>query len=130
MTATISPTCTISPTITVTATVSPTATLVFQAAGDLSRAVVYPNPWTEGQAHGKRWVAFIHLSPGAQIALYTLDGRKIRFLTSQDQTGRVQWDLTNQSGKAVAAGIYIYVITDSAGHKAMGKVAIALDYVF
>jgi hypothetical protein len=114
----------------VTSTVSPTATLVFEAGGDLSRVVVYPNPWVEEKAHGRKWVSFIRLPPKAQVVLYTLDGRKIKTLTAPDTTGRVQWDLANEAGQSAAAGIYLYVITDDAGHKTAGKVAILRTYVF
>jgi hypothetical protein len=103
---------------------------VFEAGGDLSRVVVYPNPWIEEKAHGRKWVSFIRLPLKAQVVLYTVDGRKVKTLTVTDPTGRVQWDLANESGHSVAAGIYLYVISDEAGHQATGKVAILRTYVF
>jgi hypothetical protein len=75
-------------------------------------------------------VTFIRLPPKAQVVVYTLDGRKIKTLTTPDTTGRVQWDLANEAGQSVAAGIYLYVISDETGHKATGKVAILRTYVF
>ena len=78
----------------------------------------------------KKGVSFIRLPAGAQICLYTLDGIKVKTLNSQEQTGRAYWDLTNESGKSVATGIYIYVIIDTAGQQARGKVAIVREYVF
>lgn len=75
-------------------------------------------------------MSFIHLSSGAKITLYSLEGRKIKTLNLPDQNGRVQWDLTTESGQSVAAGVYIYLISDPAGHKAQGKVAVLREYVF
>jgi subtilisin family serine protease len=135
VTFTITPTCTISatattsPTVIPTTTVTPTITPVYETASDLSRVIAYPNPWREETARGKKRIAFIRLTPDAQITIFTLDGRQVRAFSSADATGRAEWDLKNDQGLNVAVGIYIYVITDNAGHRTKGKLAILRAYV-
>ncbi len=125
----ITPTLTISPTVMPTATVTPTRTMVFELANDLSRVVVYPNPWREEQAHGRKYVSFIRVTPNASLTIYTLEGRKLRTLTNTEGAGRMVWDLRNEQGEPVAVGIYVYQITDTAGHRTKGKIAILRAYV-
>jgi hypothetical protein len=80
-------------------------------------------------------VVFINLTRQAVIRLYSLDGNRVRTIEAQESsdggqttnpgnTGRAEWALTNQTGKPVASGVYIYIVADTEGHKAVGKIAI------
>jgi hypothetical protein len=63
--------------------------MAFNAANDLSRVVVYPNPWREETARGRKYVSFIRVTPSAIVTLYTLEGRKLRTLTNTEGAGRM-----------------------------------------
>ncbi|MEW6007718.1 MAG: hypothetical protein AB1595_06170 [bacterium] len=38
--------------------------------------------------------------------------------------GKVEWNLKNKEGNPVASGVYIYLITNNKGDKAIGKLGI------
>src|SRR5262249_37106364 len=99
---------------------SKTVTLV---NADLSGVRVFPNPWRSDKHAGKN-VTFDHLTLGSTIKIFTVSGHLARKLSSDDGTASASWDLTNDSGDKVASGIYVYLITDSTGAKAKGKLAI------
>lgn len=130
LTATISATYTVSPTRSCTATITPTRTPM---AGDLSGVVAYPNPWRRETAVQFR-IAFLRLTPGAVIRIFTLDGKLVQEIrpgdfsdggrTQHPDTGTASWGLTNTQGRPVSSGIYIYLIVDSQGQRAKGKVAL------
>jgi len=82
---------------------------------------VYPNPWRSDKHSGHN-ITFDGLAPTTTINLFTVSGHKIKEI-STNQT-KLNWDLTNDSGDKVASGVYLYVITDSAGNKVKGKVAV------
>jgi hypothetical protein len=82
---------------------------------------VYPNPWRSDK-HSGQSVTFANLPSGSTVKIFTVSGHLARDLGTVN--GSVAWDLTNDSGDKVASGIYIYLITDSQGDKARGKVAI------
>lgn len=73
---------------------------------------VWPNPATD-----KVEISFSTGQSGnVQLAVYDLQGRLVRELTNQTiNAGRQQvvWDLTNQSGQRVGAGIYIARLSDA-----------------
>jgi len=82
---------------------------------------IYPNPWRSDKHAGKN-ITFDGLTTGTDIKIFTVSGHKVAELHSDGPS--VQWDLSNDSGDKVASGIYLYVITDNAGDKTKGKVAI------
>jgi spore germination protein YaaH len=90
-------------------------------SGGLSGAVVSPNPWTADVHQGKP-VRFTGLTPGAQVRIFTMSARHVKSLSGS--SGLATWDLTNDDGKAVASGYYLYVVTDPHGNKARGKLAV------
>jgi hypothetical protein len=128
MTLTISPT----PSITRTATISPTARTY---TNDLDKVIAFPNPWRKDQAGNRNRVVFENLTQQVTIRLYSVDGQLVRTITpgeSSDEgrtnnpgnSGKVEWGLSTQNGSPVASGVYIYIITDTTGHEARGKIAI------
>lgn len=52
-------------------------------------------------------------SPGglARVDVYTLTGSPVRTVSLPNDTGRWQWDLTNDAGRPVANGAYFIVVT-------------------
>jgi hypothetical protein len=95
------------------------ATTAF-AADDLANAMVFPNP--ARPFLGQSTATFAQLTPGAQIRIYNLRGSLIRDVSAPGTT--FAWDLKNEAGADVASGVYVYLITDGAGHQRTGKVAI------
>lgn len=134
LTSTISPTPTISPTLTVSPTVTITPTPLTYAP-DLGGVIVYPNPWNGELPWVRPRMVFLNLSRNATIRIYSLDGRRVTTLppgltADNGQTrnagdnGRAEWALTNEQGRPVASGVYVYIITDPEGRSSRGKLAI------
>ncbi len=100
---------------------SATVTLV---QANLNAIRVFPNPW-RGDRHTSANITFDNLSTGAEIKIFTVSGQSVRTLMpSSSAPDSVAWDRKNDSGDAVASGIYIYSVKDSSGSKAKGKVVI------
>jgi hypothetical protein len=96
------------------------ASLIF-FQNDLSQVFTYPNPCRVGA--GENSIIFANLTKEATIKILTLSGQVIRTLEEKDGNGGVSWDLRNERGERVAAGIYLYYISSqSDSHK--GKLAI------
>ena len=87
---------------------------------DLSAVRVFPNPWRSDQ--GVPVITFDHLTTGSTVKIFDLAGHWVKTLTPDSISGT--WDLTNDSGKMAASGLYFYVITDPSGSKARGKLTI------
>ncbi len=96
------------------------ASLVFHRT-DLSQVFVYPNPCRVGNA--QQGITFANLTRWAQITILTLSGRQIRTLEENDGNGGVIWDLKNEKGQTVGAGIYIYRVENEQERK-WGKLAV------
>jgi len=88
---------------------------------NLSAVQVYPNPWRSDKHAGKS-VTFANLPTNTSVKIFTVSGHLAKDLGMAN--GSVTWDLTNDSGDKVASGVYLYLITDSQGDKARGKLAI------
>lgn len=91
------------------------------ALGGGGEARVYPNPWRADRDRGQG-VVFDGLAPDSRILIYTLDGRSVRALTASG--GRGTWDLNSDSGGKAASGLYLYLVTDSAGRRLRGTFAV------
>lgn len=96
-------------------------------ATDLRDALVYPVPYCPGEAYNGA-LKFIHLTETSWVGIYTITGELVRKLPKRN-LGRIPyanaygliWDSFNQWGEPAAAGMYIYVIADEAGHQKIGK---------
>ncbi len=111
VTATISATYTISPTITRTFTITPTSTISPTTIPftDVTRAIVYPNPY-RADFNPQPRVKFINLPRRVSVRLYTLTGELVRTLEKDDLSNETVWDLRNQQGQAAASGVYLYIL--------------------
>jgi hypothetical protein len=99
------------------------------ALNDLSKVIVYPNPYKPGT--GKNYdrsggILFDNLTQKAKIKIYTIVGNLVREMNKDDMNKTYQWNAENDYGAKVASGVYIYIITnpDKSKDKAKGKIAI------
>lgn len=83
------------------------------ATQDIENVSAYPNPYII--RYGDETVRF-NYSGLAEIRIFTLAGELVRELPV---TG--VWDGTNSSSKQVAAGVYIFTVTDRDGNTGQGK---------
>ena len=73
----------------------------------LDNVQVFPNPITPQHENE---LLFGNLPPGSEIFIYTASGRFIRHLRDAVVSGGMRWDLTNEQGRAVTSGVYVYVV--------------------
>jgi hypothetical protein len=95
-------------------------TLGARATFSAGAVKVRPNPFRPSR--GDTEIIFDNVPAGAHIRIYTITGEKIADLRN-DAGSTVRWDAKNQSGQAVASGIY-YALTDAEGDRKTIKVAI------
>jgi hypothetical protein len=81
---------------------------------DVTKVNVFPNPYLgfnplETNKYA-RFVTFTHLPASATIRLFTLSGTLVRTIIKNDPSQFIQWDLNNEKGFPVAAGMYIAYI--------------------
>jgi len=92
----------------------------------LKDAKVYPNPWRHGSgtAFDNPNIVFSGLTSQATIRIYTLFGELVFEGEETDGDGFYYWLGTNKSGKNLASGTYIYLITNLNNEKKTGKISI------
>ncbi len=91
-------------------------------ADNLNKAIVYPNPAYKPDNGNP--VIFTRLTANAEIKIYTISGELVKSGLKADSTGVCKWDSTNNDGKMVASGVYLYYIKDGINEPAHGKLAI------
>jgi flagellar hook assembly protein FlgD len=96
------------------------AALIFSSP-DLKDIFAYPNPYRSDSGQG--WVTIAGLTRTATVRILDASGRLLRTLQETDGNGGVQWDLKDESGAAVASGIYIFYVV---GEEAKGKGKLAV----
>ena len=98
---------------------------IIRFSPDLLNVRVYPNPYKlyDGNADtgDSRGIIFDQLTQDATIRIFNIAGELVRELSG---TGKISWDARNSSGKEVASGVYIYLVTGKNCKNATGKVAI------
>ncbi|MBI4802204.1 MAG: hypothetical protein HY796_06735 [Elusimicrobia bacterium] len=110
---------------------------IFSAAAEnLNNIRIYPNPYKPNDGKddtGKPYnpydsssgIIFNNLTQAAKIEIYTITGQSVWKKTTNDTSGKVQWDAKNSGGEEVASGGYIALIIDTAsGQKAIKKIGI------
>lgn len=101
------------------------------AAADLSQVRVYPIPYKPNggdpdygvpfsAGNPNSGIIFDNLPQTTTIKIYTIAGRLVTSFGSNAPTGRIQWDARNGSGRDVATGFYVAVIS-SPGQSALTK---------
>ncbi|MCK4667134.1 hypothetical protein KAU33_10310, partial [Candidatus Dependentiae bacterium] len=101
----------------------------FRTSKDLEGVVTVPNPYKKGISK-VNFIAFARLTKEAEINIYTLSGTLVRTLTHSPADldllgpGIKKWDLKNEDGEEVASGLYIWVVTNPAGDKKIGRLVI------
>lgn len=93
-----------------------------RAAADLSGLNVFPNPVRTTQ--GQSTLTFGQLTPFSQVRIYDAQGVLVREVSLDGAATLFVWDLTNDAGRPVAGGVYIYRVSNAAGEKRSGKVAV------
>ncbi len=87
---------------------------------NLSTVRVFPNPWRSDKHIGSP-ITFDNLGLNSTVKIFTVSGHKVKSFSTSN--GTATWDLTTDSGKKVASGLYIYLITSGDNQK-RGKLAI------
>ena len=87
---------------------------------NLSAVTVFPNPWLGTDTDG---ITFGNLTEQARITIYNLSGLPVRTLAETNGDGGCEWDVTDENGRKVPAGIYIYRISADTENRT-GKLAI------
>lgn len=87
----------------------------------ISTPVARPNPW-RADRHSSPAITFDQLPVGGALKIFTASGHLVKEMSISSAS--MTWDLTNASGQRVASGVYLYLVTDGAGQKVRGKVAI------
>jgi len=83
---------------------------------------VSPNPFVPSRGHTA--ITFFGGSlPYSTIRIYNKAGRLVRTLRETKGRSTLEWDATNEDGKKLASGVYIWVLSGPAG-KDKGKFAI------
>ena len=88
----------------------------------LQNLKVYPNPFNPTAGHTQ--IIFDGLTSNARIQIFTLSGELIADSNTLKSQEKWIWNVTNKEGKDIVRGIYIYLVTNSAGEKKTGKVAV------
>jgi len=94
-------------------------------ADNLNNVVVYPNPIDFGNAVNNT-LKFVNLTYNPTLRVYTVSGELVKEIPPDSignigNDGRIEWDGRNEEGSLVTRGLYIYLITDEAGNRKIGK---------
>ncbi len=92
------------------------------AAADLGQLNVYPNPVKRPLGHNT--LTFDNITSQLRIRIYSASGRLVRDIDLAGAGNAYQWDLRNNSNQEVASGVYIYMVSNDAGEKRTGKIAV------
>lgn len=98
---------------------------------------VYPNPYRGGGAFDRRFssgeprelgrlIYFTNVPPRARISVYNLSGARIDVIEHDDpSSGQVEWNMLSEQTRAIAPGLYVYVVEDlDTGEEQRGKLVI------
>jgi hypothetical protein len=82
----------------------------------------YPNPLVVSE--GSQITFSVSSATGGEVKIYTISGKLVKKLLIASGDSEVNWDVLNEEGNSITAGLYIYSITDAEGNKKTGKLAI------
>lgn len=101
--------------------VSPISNVAFRITGpydsgrttgveDSASAPSFSTPWPNPASHGTRCAYVVSRPAMFQVDVFDVEGRRVRALASGQRAtgpGELDWDLRDDAGRAVAAGIYL-----------------------
>ncbi|MFH1562637.1 MAG: hypothetical protein ABIF11_04355 [Nitrospirota bacterium] len=87
---------------------------------NLTDVVVYPVPFKPQR--GDNRIIFEGLTTDSRIRIYDIAGSLRRYIENID--GYWEWDVTDDYGKPLESGVYIYIITDNEEGKKVGKIVV------
>lgn len=93
-------------------------------ASGLTDAHPYPNPFKPNSSLGHTNIKFSGLTDGAKIQIFSPAGEPVFDDRSTPGSSTYDWNVVDEDGKKISTGVYYYLITDDAGHKKEGKLAI------
>ena len=76
-------------------------------ADNLDKVTAFPNPY---RASTRQPLRIANLPETADVWIYSASGTLIREFRNAVAHGAIEWDLRNQQGREVAAGVYVYVV--------------------
>ncbi|MEQ1833159.1 MAG: hypothetical protein ABL977_08885 [Candidatus Eisenbacteria bacterium] len=98
------------------------------ARSALERVLAVPNPYflfsSYERTGSERIVRFTHLPVHCTIRLFDVAGSLVRVLEKNDDRSQAVWDLTNQAGRRVGSGIYIFHVDAPGVGTHIGKLAV------
>ncbi len=93
----------------------------FGVSGVLSDILIYPNPFKVG---GGGSLTFAGLSGVETVRIFDLTGQLV-YSAAAGGSSSIVWDGKNSAGHNCVPGIYLYLITDTAGNRRSGKLALS-----
>jgi flagellar hook assembly protein FlgD len=84
--------------------------------------IPYPSPYRKSSSSPMKFK--LNTTGDAQLKIYTISGKLIKKITADSGTNEVDWDCKNSIGGELAAGMYLYLITDYLGNNTSGKIVI------
>jgi hypothetical protein len=97
--------------------------MVEESEPDDINVKVYPNPLVVSE--GGQITFSVGDATGGEVKIYTLSGKLVKELAIETGESEVNWDVLNEDGNSITAGLYLYTIIDGAGNKKTGKLAIS-----
>ncbi|MBI4396102.1 MAG: T9SS type A sorting domain-containing protein [Elusimicrobia bacterium] len=92
------------------------------AASDLSGLNVFPNPVRPHA--GQNEVVFDKLTDQVHIEIYDADGNIVLEKELGASNAQFRWNLVTNAEFRAASGVYIYLVSNNAGEKKLGKLAV------
>ncbi|MQY58061.1 MAG: S8 family serine peptidase [Clostridia bacterium] len=89
--------------------------------GNLESLIVYPNPFSSLKGHSQ--ITFAGLTSDARIRIFTLTAELMKEEEVSWQYSWT-WDVKNMTGEELPRGIYLWIVTNTAGGRRIGKIAI------
>lgn len=90
----------------------------------LADAHPYPNPFKPNSGLGHVNVTFTNLTEGSKVQIFSPAGEPVFEEQTPAGSGTLQWAATNDDGESLSSGVYLYLISDGAGRRKKGKIAI------
>ncbi len=90
-----------------------------KSANNLKNLIVYPQP----VKMNSDFVTFANITPKTEIKIFDINGKLVVDLNEDNNDGGISWDMKNDKGDRVAAGIYLFYATNEKETKT-GKIAI------